>query len=269
MNINYIIKQMETISILGCGWLGLPLAKDLKAMGYHVKGSSTSEYGVNQISSIGVQPFVFDIENQTNNIKQKQFLQSNTLVVNVPSKKIWCFEKLLLRIEKSEIKKLLFVSSTSVYPSNNQIITEETETIPQFSPLLTIEDLFRSSKVIDTTVIRFGGLIGYDRHPAKFFSLEKPVPSPDSNINMIHRDDCIRIIEQIIAQKAWGEVFNCCADSHPTKRDFYTKLANDIGAKPPAFMKTDKTEFKIISNAKVKKHLNFEFKYSNLMDLKI
>lgn len=32
---------MPTVSILGCGWLGLPLAEQLLAEGYSVKGSTT------------------------------------------------------------------------------------------------------------------------------------------------------------------------------------------------------------------------------------
>lgn len=29
----------KTISILGCGWLGLPLGQHLVQQGYHIKGS--------------------------------------------------------------------------------------------------------------------------------------------------------------------------------------------------------------------------------------
>ena len=36
-------EEREKISILGCGWLGLPLAKSLLAKGYKIKGSTTSE----------------------------------------------------------------------------------------------------------------------------------------------------------------------------------------------------------------------------------
>ena len=35
--------QKETITILGCGWLGLPLAQTLVKEGYSVKGSTTTE----------------------------------------------------------------------------------------------------------------------------------------------------------------------------------------------------------------------------------
>ncbi len=69
---------------------------------------------------------------------------------------------------------------------------------------------------IKTTIVRFGGVIGYNRNSGKFFSKGSPVHNPDSNVNFIHRDDCIEIISQLVEQEVWGEVFNCCADTHPT-----------------------------------------------------
>jgi nucleoside-diphosphate-sugar epimerase len=242
----------------------MPLAEHLAALGYAVKGSTTSRHRTDELSSVGAQPFVIDIENLSKDALG--FLNSTVLIVAVPSQTASSFQELLLRIEQSTIEKVVLVSSTSVYSNSNQVITEDTEIAPS-SPLSAIEDLFRNNQAIDTTVIRFGGLVGYDRHPSRFFSPGRKIPNPDSFVNMIHRDDCIRIIEQIIVQGVWGEVFNCCADSHPTKRDFYTKFASEIGVDPPVFDETGGSEYKIISNAKLKARLNFRFKYPDLMAL--
>ena len=37
------VNLMTKVAILGCGWLGLPLAIKLLKSGYHVNGSTTSE----------------------------------------------------------------------------------------------------------------------------------------------------------------------------------------------------------------------------------
>jgi nucleoside-diphosphate-sugar epimerase len=243
----------------------MPLAQHLAALGYAVKGSTTSRHRTDELSSLGVQPFIVDIENLSQDIVR--FLNSSVLIVAVPPKSVSSFQKLLLRIEQSTIEKVVLVSSTSVYSNSNQVITEDTEITPA-TPLSAIEDLFMSNQAIDATVIRLGGLVGYDRHPGRFFSPGRKVPNPDSFVNMIHRDDCIRIIEQIIVRGVWGEVLNCCADSHPTKRDFYTKFALGAGAGPPIFDETGGSEYKIISNAKLKARLNFRFKYPDLMALR-
>lgn len=101
-----------------------------------------------------------------------------------------------------------------------------------------------------------------------FFSKGGLVSNPDSNVNLTHRDDCIEIINQIVEQKAWGEVFNCCADTHPTKREFYTQAAKSMGLPVPGFEDSGPASFKIISNQKVKQHLNYNFLHSDLMNIK-
>jgi len=235
-------------------------------MGNHVKASTTSESRVAELSSIKVEPFIVDIERLSSNLQT--FLQANILIINIPSKSIDGFVELLKEIENSEVKKLLFVSSTSVYENKNKTISESDGEESITSPLLTIENLFRNSSKIKTTIVRFGGLIGYSRNPGKFFSKGRIVHNPDSNVNLIHRDDCIEIISQIVEQEVWGEVFNCCADTHPTKRAFYTKAAKSIGFPVPKFEDSSSVSFKIISNQKVKQHLNYKFLHDDLMNIK-
>jgi len=202
----------------------------------------------------------------TSNIQT--FLQANILIINIPSKDIDAFSNLITEIEKSEIRKVLFVSSTSVYENTNKTISESDGEESALSPLLTIESLFTNSGKIKTTIVRFGGLIGYSRNPGEFFRTGRIVQNPDSNVNLIHRDDCIQIISQIIEQEVWGEVFNCCADTHPTKREFYTQAAKSIGLSAPEFANSGTKSFKIVSNQKVKQVLNYEFLHPDLMEIK-
>lgn len=194
-------------------------------------------------------------------------MQSTTLVINIPCKNINAFAGLIKEIEKSAVKNVLFVSSTSVYKNLNKSITESEGMESQESPLLKIESLFRKSKSFKTTILRFGGLIGRSRNPANFFNQKKSIQNPDSPVNLIHQEDCLAIINQVIAQSAWDDVFNCCADAHPTKREFYTQASIKSGYTVPAINETSQTSFKIINNAKVKKALNYKFIHADLMDI--
>jgi nucleoside-diphosphate-sugar epimerase len=235
-------------------------------MGNLVKASTTSESRFQELSSIKAEPFLVDIERLSSDLQT--FLQANILIINIPSKNIEGFIKLLKEIEKSDIEKVLFVSSTSVYENKNKTISESDGEESTLSPLLTIENLFRSSNKIRTTIVRFGGLIGYSRNPGKFFSKGRIIRNPESNVNLIHRDDCIGIISQIVEQDVWGEVFNCCADTHPTKRNFYAQAAKSTGFPVPKFEDSSSISFKIISNKKVKQQLNYKFLYADLMNIK-
>lgn len=248
---------MHKESILGCGWLGLPLAKRLIELGYAVKGSTTSKQGLDLLARSGVEPYQIDIGLLTDNIRR--FLESPTLIIDIPTSNLSSFQKLLSHIDSSAVEKVLFVSSTSVYKEVNRVITEKDGLESPDSPWTIVEMLFRASPVFQTTIVRFGGLLGFDRNPARFYPPDKSIPAPESRVNMIHRDDCVSIIERILERDIWGETFNCCADNHPTKREFYAKAAKETKLKAPIFDEKDRSGYKIISNAKVKRCLDFEF----------
>ena len=124
---------------------------------------------------------------------------------------------------------------------------------------------FIANSSFKTTLIRFGGLFGYDRKPGKFIKQNSLVENPEGYINLIHRDDCIEIIEQIILKNVWNEILNACADSHPKRRDFYTKETQKIGNYAVVFNEKSDNKFKIINSQKLKTLLNYEFKYADLM----
>ncbi len=254
---------MKTISILGSGWLGFPLARHFIAAGYAVNSSARSENRFAELDAIGAEAFVVDIDQPI--LDAHRFLQANLLIVNIPSKNLAGFRLLRKAIEASPIESVLFVSSTSVYENVNATITESDAGYYSQSPLLQIEDLFRHCRGLQTTIVRFGGLIGYGRHPGRFFAPGRVVQNPDSPVNLIHRDDCIGIISRIIERQAWGEILNCCADTHPTKRDFYRRAVESIGGVLPEFGESDPAAGKSISNQKVKQLLDYEFEHPDLM----
>jgi len=255
----------KTVSVLGCGWLGFALSRQLLSLGYRVKGSTRSIGKVNLLAGAGIEPFIVDIGSIDRNLMD--LLQSQILIIDVTSKEIAHFRSLLKAIEKSPVEKVLFVSSTSVYPANNKIVNEDSETESPLNPLVEIEKLFNTNTTVKTTIVRFAGLFGYDRKPGNFFRSGKMVSDPDAFVNMIHRDDCIALITAILEQDAWGEVFNACADAHPTKREFYTKAAADIGTLPPSFSIHSHAPYKIVSNNKMKEQLGFICTFNDLMSI--
>jgi nucleoside-diphosphate-sugar epimerase len=269
----------KIISILGCGWLGLPLAEHLAKKGFVVKGSTTSFEKYDILKLNGISPFrvmVSDTEIISDNLNE--FLNSDILIINFPPKRRdnietyhqAQFKQLIPELNKSSIKHVLFVSSTSVYPDLNREVFEN-ETIMPVKPsgkaLKFVEDLLTSQSNFVTTIIRLSGLIGYDRMPGRFLAGKTNVENGNAPINVIHQDDCIELITQIIQQNAWGEIYNASADYHPTRKEFYTLAATKIGLKIPIFKAENETNFKIINSDKIKKRLGYSFKYPNPLDL--
>jgi hypothetical protein len=253
----------KDISILGCGWLGLALAKTLVKIGCNVKGSTTSSKKMIVLKEAKIQPFNINISQEIK--KNNTFLASEILIIAITSKSSTDFERFIKQIESSSIKKVIFVSSTSVYPSNNQEATEESET--ENTKLFQIEELFRRNLNFKTTIIRFGGLFGFDRVPGKFHQLGKPIPNPEGFVNLIHRDDCIEIIKEIINQDIWDETFNACCDSHPKRRTFYCHQRLLLGITETLFNEEDANRYKIVNCKKVIEKLNYTFIHSDLLEL--
>jgi nucleoside-diphosphate-sugar epimerase len=246
---------LKSISILGSGWLGLPLAIDLSQT-YNIKLSTRTEEKKVSLEAKDINTFLLDIDTDYVPQEINEFLQSDILIINIPSKNIDGFKKLLEYIEHSNIKRIIFISSTSV--CNNDT-----------SPLKTIEVLFQNTD-IQTTILRFGGLFGYSRNPANFFKNGRTVKNPYAPVNMIHRDDCISIIEEIIRQDIFDEVFNCCSPSHPSKKEFYTYCAVSSALEIPIFdTLVDESTYKVVNSDKLISRLNYKFIHANLLNTKV
>ena len=84
------------------------------------------------------------------------------------------------------------------------------------------------------TVLRLAGLFGPGRDPATFFAGGRAVPQADAPVNMLHQADAVAAIVRVIATEATG-TFNVCAATHPTKRTFYSTLAQRVGCDIPIF----------------------------------
>ncbi|TLU82094.1 MAG: SDR family oxidoreductase [Chlorobium sp.] len=265
--------QKETISILGCGWLGLPLASTLAAAGYRVKGSTTREEKLETLRNSGIEPFMINLDPEVSGDDITDFLQSDILVVNIPPERrddiieyhIGQFSSLIDALGQSTVRSVLFVSSTSVYPSCNREVTEDDSIDPESlsgQALLLAEEMLMSESGFQTTVLRFGGLIGYDRNPAGYLGHMKEITAPDQPMNLIHRDDCIRIIMEIIRLEQWGEVFNACAPLHPLKQEYYAKAAEATGIPlPPPATSSVPSPYKLVNSSKLVSALEYSFLY--------
>lgn len=269
----YLYNSNFMISILGCGWLGMPLAKDLIQAGISVKGSTTRTEKLKEIAAHNIVPFLIQLNNLDDNIVSR-FLENEILIINVPPGRknpdpnayVNSLHNLNNRISTSTIKKVIFVSSTSVYQENNSVATEESEINEDENAqrLFRAEEIFRNNPNVKTTLIRMSGLIGPNRHPGRFFAGKENIPNGLSPVNLIHLDDCIGIIKSIINQNYWGQTINASALSHPTKQEFYTKATKIYNGLSASF-KEENQQFKIISSDKLLCDLDYEFKHPDLM----
>lgn len=269
------------VSILGCGWLGLPLAKKLIEISCEVKGSTTSENKLALLKSNNIEPFLLRLsENKISDSVTEFLYNSEILIINIPpglrktteatSEKTFVnkIKNLIPFIENSTIKKVLFISSTSVYADTASIstVTEETILHPDTESgkqLVEVENLLRNNSNFQTTIIRFGGLIGEDRNPINMLAGKTNIANPGAPINLIHQEDCIAIICEMLNQvqhdNVRNEVFNAVAPNHPKRKDYYTEKAKQLHLITPLFNENETNIGKIVSSEKLEKVLGYKF----------
>ncbi|SEL61460.1 Nucleoside-diphosphate-sugar epimerase [Maribacter orientalis] len=250
----------KNIGIIGCGWLGLPLAEELHKVGYRISGTTTSEEKIALLKSKGIQPFKISISEDGINGAILEFLSTlSILIINIPpglrgkGPKESYIEKIKLlysAIKKTEIKQVIFASSTAVYGEAEGIVTEKTKPAPNTASgvqLLACENLFLNDEKLHTTIIRFGGLIGPERHPITMLSGRENLKGGNAPINLIHLDDCIGIIKSIIHHNHWNAILNAVYPKHPTKEEYYTKEALKKGITPPHYESENNKTYKLIT----------------------
>lgn len=260
---------------MGCGWLGLPLAKTLAASGFSIKGSTTSAQKMEVLSDAGVLPYSIELQPDSINGDIAGFLDTSAiLILDIPPKvreqdgsypaKI---ETLIPYIEQSGIRQVLFISSTSVYGKGHGTASEDDTPKPETDSgrqIVQAENLLRQNSIFETTILRFGGLIGDERHPVRHLAGKKDIDNPEGPVNLIHRDDCLNIILKIIENKIWGETFNAVAPYHPSREAYYTQKAASLGLELPEFNKKSSVSGKIVSPGKLLRYIKYNFMHPEL-----
>jgi nucleoside-diphosphate-sugar epimerase len=248
------------ISILGCGWLGLPLAKALINDGHTVNGTTTTPQKLETLQGAGINPFLIDMENYDSAVAEAFLAGSELLIINIPPKAksatVSYPEKmrlLLPQIIGMQVQKVLFIGSTSVFADGFPfpVITDATVPNPDSDSsrqLLEAEQALQGNTNFTTTILRFAGLIGEDRHPVHHLAGRTGIANPKAPVNLIHRDDCIGYIKTIIEKQLWGKTFNAAAPQHPSRKNYYRQKATEINLQLPIFEDIKQSVGKIIES---------------------
>ncbi|QRR03042.1 NAD(P)H-binding protein [Dyadobacter sandarakinus] len=268
----------KSFGILGCGWLGYPLAQRLKTLPITslVKGSTTSPAKINLFEAQGIQGYLIDLGKETDLAQalDSPFFEVDTLIISLPPRtKVYGDGHYPLQvsaianaIRKSQIREVVFISSTSVYPDLNRAVTEKDviEAAQSASQdIVTAEKLMEDLRADKTvTILRLGGLLGYNRIPGKYVRGQKNLTTGDLPVNYIHRDDAVEIISAMLVQGIKSGTYNVVAPLHPSRRAVYDLCCAQFGWEAPTYDSPEKTPaFKIVLAEKLSRDFDFSYKF--------
>lgn len=275
MHNNSTTIKKPTVSILGCGWYGLALAKRLVSAGYLVKGSSTSVEKLAVLSSLSIQPFLINFQEDVI-ASNPEFFQTELLLIAIPPKRssseqasfLGKIQKIAAMAQAQKVSQVIFISSTSVYGESNGEMTSSSPAIPDTASgkaMLETEQWLSGNPSFTTTILRFAGLVGPGRNPGRFFAGKQDIPNGRAPINLVHQEDCVEFTLALMEQAAFGQIYNVCSPDHPSKQIFYVKAAAQAQLPLPAFI-DELLNWKIVSGETCNTAFQYQYRITDFSE---
>src|SRR5690606_3898032 len=88
--------------------------------------------------------------------------------------------------------------------------------------------------------------------------------NPNQPVNLIHLEDCIGVIHQVMDHGIDSPVINAVAPYHPTREIYYSNMAKELDLKLPPFELEDSSPGKTVNSIYINNKLGYEFKYPEL-----
>ena len=217
--------------IIGCGYIGLPLALRLKEAGHEIHAWVHSAASA---ASLAGHPFHRIITGSVADGGAWDAVGEDCdLVIHCASSGRGgeaAYEEVFLRGarmmgEREPRARKIFVSSTSVYgQTQGEVVTEESPAEPLTATGRILREAERAALGSGATVVRSTGIYGPGRGVLfeKFRRGEAVIEGDGLRwINQIHQRDLVAALAHLIEAGAPGEIYNATDDTPVTQLDFY------------------------------------------------
>lgn len=239
----------QKVMIMGFGWLGLPLALKMRQLGMDPIGTTTHSDKKNRIEEqFKLSTLLFELPLKGFEEVKAKWDQIDSLIINFPPQgsKNLNEESLhqfleILTLEYPTNKRLIFISSTSVFGPEQGLVNEDSTPNPQTIGGI---ELYQAEQMLmnnhkNLTIIRPGGLIGGERHPIKFLAGRNDVPGGLSKVHLVFREDLIDLIINLISHtesvKHPPKIVHAFSPLKFNKADYYESMAVKFELKAPKF----------------------------------
>jgi nucleoside-diphosphate-sugar epimerase len=259
----------KKVSIIGLGWLGLPLAKKCRQEGFEVSGSTTKTDKAKMLKNKGLGA----VEWSMGEPLKKQLKRSDCYIINIPPSKVENFsEKLSMLLDEIPTRAyVIFCSSTSVYGLQKGVLSEDSGLCAERASskeLILAEEMILERFGKRNCILRCSGLIGPKRHPIFRLSGRETSFAGEETVNLVHQEDIISIILKIL--RSWDKldledpvegVYNLSSGEKYSKGKYYNIIASKFGIVPPIYLKSDSiTSERFVSNERARRRFNHTFK---------
>ncbi|ODA34332.1 hypothetical protein A8L45_07205 [Veronia pacifica] len=253
------------------------MALHLKEKGHRVTGTKRTEEGAESIRSLGIPCREFHISRPPESGQADDLFNADTVLINIPPGRknlelqqfFQDIKSVIDRVKQSDVRQIIFISTTSVYGELTGKVTEATPSQPVTASGEVhhdIEQYIQQQLGERGVILRLAGLVGGDRHPVKYLAGRTGISQGEKPVNLIHRDDCVTAITAIIEKEIKGKVMLLCSPDHPSRADFYTWAASEMQLSPPQFERNG-NDGKYIDGTSTINMLKLTLKYPSPYDM--
>lgn len=276
---------MTSVLIIGAGWLGRPLAKQLSASNHTVHVTNSSHTSTEESLELGLSahPLQLPLPSTQSLASLIEQLQIEVVIGCItpgfrrsatPDWDSYAnnWQQICKAAKQGGATKVIMISSTAVYPSVSKDMKEEDANLALATGSNDFSDkslalLQAEQRVIDSgmdyVVIRCSGLVDEVRHPSRFATRLRSV-SRNAPANMLHRVDAVGVVEFAMNHIKHG-ILNASTPSTCDKAQFYQAAiqSKQLDISLPEIV--DTPDKRIDSSKSVT--LGYHYQYQHTLDL--
>ena len=265
----------KSVGIIGCGWLGYALAKRLLVEKYQVTVTTQSEDKKTKLLNENIDAELLSLPINDPESMLLSIFTHKTLIISItpqirqgrndyPEK----VAQIIKMAELGEVEKVILLSSTAVYNGLSGLVDEQSILDMNANKVAIITAAEKTAiKFSGTTVIlRLAGLVGPERHPGRFLQGKKVLAEPQAFINLIHQEDAVGILMELIEEESIRGTYNAVSATETSKQHYYHAAASALRLPLPEFSFETSMRFgKRINDAKLRDTLKYQFKHDDLI----
>ena len=282
---------METdsqITIIGCGYIGKCLARQLTDSGAKVHGMVSSESSQSECSKLGIQCDISNLDEPQDTVDvsgQRVIYLAPPPRTGITDTRITHF---LEAIAAQPPARFVLISTTGVYGNCNGEWIDETRPLNpgadrarrRVDAERQVQEFCRRHE-IPLVILRVAGIYGPGKIPVKRIQSGEPIVRREDSpyTNRIHAHDLVDICQRALLDEGITGIYNV-SDGHPgTMYEYFTGIADKLGLPPPPAISLEQAgtrlsegmlsymaESRRIDNTRLLRDFAIELRYPTLRD---